>query len=328
MIYIIIELCYSYTEGLVVKKKQIISTVMFILAALCLVGAIFIFLRLYPLKEKDTPTPENDLDYVSVEPLAPENIPERTISSEIENEEDVQDFKEETSDSEESEKSDEEVLTTSEEEPEPEEPVLLENPYKDKFLANSDMAGWLLIPDTIVDYPVMWTPENEDYYLRKDFDKKKDPDGSLILDTDSCMDPLTTNLIIHGHNMKYNSGNTMFGDLNLYSEKAYRDEHPYIYLYGKDRKHVYEVMAVFKSQVFYVSDNCFKYYNFFEAHNEFEFEDFYSNVKKLALYDTGVTAEYQDRFITLSTCAYHVDNGRFVVVAKELESEEYYEPFE
>lgn len=322
MIYIIIELCYSYTEGLVVKKKQIISTVMFILAALCLVGAIFIFLRLYPLKEKDIEPQEPDLEYVNTEPLTFEDIPERVVSSEPE------EVEEPLASVEEPEMDVEEASVTSEEEPEPEEPVLLENPYKDKFLANSDMAGWLLIPDTIVDYPVMWTPENEDYYLRKDFDKKKDPDGSLILDTDSCMDPLTTNLIIHGHNMKYNSGNTMFGDLNLYSEKAYRDEHPYIYLYGKDRKHVYEVMAVFKSQVFYVSDNCFKYYNFFEAHNEFEFEDFYSNVKKLALYDTGVTAEYQDRFITLSTCAYHVDNGRFVVVAKELESEEYYEPFE
>lgn len=304
------------------KKKQIISTVMFILAALCLVGAIFIFLRLYSLKEKDIEPQEPDLEYVNTEPLTFEDIPERVVSSEPKEVEEPLDSVEEP------EMDVEEASVTSEEEPEPEEPVLLENPYKDKFLANSDMAGWLLIPDTIVDYPVMWTPENEDYYLRKDFDKKKDPDGSLILDTDSCMDPLTTNLIIHGHNMKYNSGNTMFGDLNLYSEKAYRDEHPYIYLYGKDRKHVYEVMAVFKSQVFYVSDNCFKYYNFFEAHNEFEFEDFYSNVKKLALYDTGVTAEYQDRFITLSTCAYHVDNGRFVVVAKELESEEYYEPFE
>ena len=90
------------------------------------------------------------------------------------------------------------------------------------------MAGWLVIPGTNIDYPVMWTPEDENYYLYKDFEGRKNSNGSLILDTDSCLDPLTTNLIIHGHNMK--SG-AMFGNLTDYEDPDYYKEHKNICLY-------------------------------------------------------------------------------------------------
>lgn len=192
---------------------------------------------------------------------------------------------------------------------------LKENPYKEYFQKNSDMAAWIKIPDTIVDFPVMWTPEDENYYLYRDFDKQKSRGGCPILDTDSNMYPVTTNLIIHGHNIK----GIMFYDILNYKSKDYRDEHPYIYLYGKDYEHIYEVMAVFKSQVYYTTDTCFKFYKFFNAETKEEFDDFYNNVMDLALYDTGVTAEFGDHLITLSTCSSHVENGRFVVVGKEIE---------
>lgn len=201
---------------------------------------------------------------------------------------------------------------------------LVPNPYADWYLENSDMVGWLKIPDTIVDYPVMWTPGDENYYLTRNFQKKKAVGGCLILDTDSCMDPLTTNLIIHGHN----NPNQMFGDLDKYEDKEYRDEHPYIYLYARDYEHVYEVMAAFRSKVYYKSDTCFKYYYFFQADTEEEFDYFYDNVMAMSYYDSGVTAEFGDHLLTLSTCSYHTENGRFVVVAKEIEPGEYYEPID
>lgn len=207
-------------------------------------------------------------------------------------------------------------------EPEVVEPeiVKVENPYKDMFLKNSDMVAWIKIPDTMVDFPVMWTPEDENYYLYKDIDKKKSRGGCPILDTDSFMYPPSTNLIIHGHNIK----GIMFYDLLNYKNESYKDAHPYIYLYGKDYEHIYEVMAVFRSKVYYTTDTCFKYYKFFNASNEEEFKDYYDNVKELSLYDTGVTAEYGDRLITLSTCSSHVENGRFVVVGKEIEPGDQY----
>ncbi len=202
-------------------------------------------------------------------------------------------------------------------------PEPVENPYRDSFLANDDMAAWIQIPDTPVDYPVMWTPEDEEYYLLRGFDKKSDNNGCLILDTDSCLDPLTTNLIIHGHNMK--SG-AMFGRLTDYEDAAFCEEHRNIILYTKELQRNYEVIAVFRSQVYKKTDPVFKYYKFFQAQSQEEFDDFYQNIKSLSLYDTGVTAEFGDHFLTLSTCVYHVDRGRFVVVAKEVESGDRYQP--
>ncbi len=199
------------------------------------------------------------------------------------------------------------------------------NPYADSFLANDDMAAWLKIPDTVIDYPVMWTPKDENYYLYRSFDKKENKNGCLILDTDSSLTPLTTNLIIHGHNMK--SG-AMFGNLTDYEDRKYYEKHKQIILYTPERQHNYEVIAVFRSQVYKKSDKVFKFYNFFQADTEEEFLDFYNNIKALSLYDTGVSASFGDHFITLSTCVYHVTNGRFVVVAKEVESGDTYLPLE
>lgn len=206
--------------------------------------------------------------------------------------------------------------------PEP-TPAPLENPYKDSFLANKDMVAWLQIPGTVIDYPVMWTPRDENYYLNRGFDKKQNQNGCLILDTDSSLDPLTTNLIIHGHNMK--SG-AMFGNLTDYEKVSYYEDHKEIILYTEGVQRKYEVIAVFRSQVFKKTDKVFKFYQFFQADTQKEFDDFYNNIKALSLYDTGVTAEFGDNFITLSTCVYHVTNGRFVVVAKEVESGDSYLP--
>lgn len=199
----------------------------------------------------------------------------------------------------------------------------IENPYRDYYLANPDMAGWLVVPGTVIDYPIMWTPEDENFYLYRDFKKRDNNNGCLILDTDSALDPLTTNLIIHGHNMK--SG-AMFGNLTDYEKKSYFEDHRQIILYTPQCQRNYEVIAVFRSQVYKKTDDVFKFYKFFQADTEEQFNDFYDNIKALSLYDTGVTAEFGDRFITLSTCVYHVTNGRFVVVAKEVEPGDYYLP--
>lgn len=205
------------------------------------------------------------------------------------------------------------------------EPIAVANPYTDYYLANEDMVGWLVLPGTVVDYPVMWTPGDENYYLKRGFDKKANNDGCLILDTDSNLDPLTTNLIIHGH---YKKKGTMFACLHKYEDKDFYEDHKQIVLHTEEKQHNYEVIAVFRSQVYKKSDNVFKFYKFFQADTQEEFDNFYNNIKKLSMYDTGVTAEFGDNFLTLSTCAYHVENGRFVVVAKEVESGDYYLPIE
>ncbi len=188
------------------------------------------------------------------------------------------------------------------------------SPYADYFHTYPDMAAWLYIPDTNINYPVMWTPGDETYYLYRHYDGTDNQNGSLLLDTDSSLSPLTTNLIIHGHDMR--SG-AMFGNLTDYADQTYYEQHKEMLLFTEECERKYEVIAVFYSQVYKKKDTVFKFYKFFQADTEEEFNDFYENIQRLSLYDTGVTASFGDHFITLSTCSSHVENGRFVVVAKE-----------
>lgn len=199
--------------------------------------------------------------------------------------------------------------------------------YQKLYEENEDMAGWLYIRDSMIDYPVMQTPEDETYYLRRDFYGEDNSNGCLIMDTDSVVGNAvkandykdgtkpSTNLIIHGHAMK--SGQ-MFGNLKLYADRAYGMEHSIICFDSLYEKREYELLAVFYSQVYNKSDDVFKYYKFFQADTQEKFNDWYENIMKLSLYDTGVTAEFGDEFITLSCCSYHTEDGRFVVVGKRV----------
>ena len=199
--------------------------------------------------------------------------------------------------------------------------------YASLYQENNDMIGWLKINDMLIDYPVMQTAWDEEYYLSRNFYGEENSNGCLILDTDSVAgvgildnnyqngQKPSTNLIIHGHTMR--SGQ-MFGDLDLYRDEEYGIAQNIIYFDSLYEKREYELIAVFYSQVYYSNQDVFKYYNFFEADTQEEFDDWYYNIKALSLYDTGVTAELGDEFITLSCCAYHVEDGRFVVVGRRI----------
>lgn len=207
-----------------------------------------------------------------------------------------------------------------------EEPVIVPE-YQELYEQNQDFIGWLRIEGTNINYPVMQTPQDEEYYLYRDFYGEENQNGCLIMDTDSNVgvgdrkheyqngSVPSTNLIIHGHTMK--SGE-MFGDLDLYADETYGLEHSIICFDSLYEHREYELIAVFYSQVFYENQDVFKYYKFFQADTGEEFDDWYDNIKQLSLYDTGVTAEFGDEFITLSCCAYHVEDGRFVVVARRI----------
>lgn len=303
------------------KKRPILSIILTIIAIGCLfaTGCLLISGILQMKHSSETaealrPSQEQLVDSSQEISNEPGKIPSAELSS---SEETIP-----SSSSEEAFINASEVLPTVSEavpEPEPQFP----NPYADAFRANKDMAAWLQIPGTDIDYPVMWTPGDENYYLYRDFDGSDNKNGCLILDTDSCLDPLTTNLIIHGHNMR--SG-AMFGNLTDYESKEYFENHRQMILYTEECQRNYEVIAVFRSQVYKKSDDVFKFYKFFQADTQEEFDDFYNNIKKLSLYDTGVTAQFGDHFLTLSTCVYHVKQGRFVVVARETEIGDSYLP--
>lgn len=307
------------------RSRKFLSTILFIIAIVCIFIAIVMAISLFAENRRSEQLVESLRPTGTQQGTDSSRDPEQTpVPSSTKNDQTSSADTDQTSGSTLDDSSESTPESTEAPTPEP-TPAPVPNPYGESFKANEDMAAWLIIPDTNVDYPVMWTPRDEEFYLRKNFNGKKDSNGCLILDTDSCLNPLTTNLIIHGHNMK--SG-AMFGQLTKYEKEDYYKEHRQIILHTEERQRNYEIIAVFRSQVYLKTDNVFKFYKFFQADTEEEFNVFYKNIKELSLYDTGVTAQFGDNFITLSTCVYHVKNGRFVVVAKEVESGDTYLPVE
>ncbi len=187
--------------------------------------------------------------------------------------------------------------------------------YKNLFNMNKKLIGWLKIDDTIIDYPVMQTYDNE-YYLTHNINQEKDRNGALFLDKDCDVLAPSTNLIIYGHHMK--SGR-MFGNLDDYESESYYKKHSVIQFDTIYEKGTYEIMYVFRSRVYSEAEVVFKYYQFIDCYSEKEFDSYMQEMAALSLYDTGVTAEYGDRLLTLSTCDSTVEDGRFVVVAKRIE---------
>lgn len=195
------------------------------------------------------------------------------------------------------------------------EPKEVLEEYKKLLNENKKLIGWLKIDDTNIDYPVVQTSDN-DYYQDHNLNQEYDKNGSIFMDKDCDVLQPSTNFILYGHHMK--SGN-MFGKLDLYASESYGKKHSLIKFDTIYEKGVYQVMYVFRSRVYKEEDVVFKYYQFIDANSEQEFDSNMAQMAKDSLYDTGVTAEYGDRLLTLSTCDYQEKDGRFVVVAKKIE---------
>jgi sortase B len=196
----------------------------------------------------------------------------------------------------------------------PEEKQVLDK-YRTLYDMNPDIVGWISIDGTNVDYPVMQTVYDEEYYLHRNYYKEETKSGLPFMDN-RCITRLpSTNLIIYGHNMK--SG-AMFADLLKYESKSYYEKHKFIRFDTIYEEAMYEIIAVFKSNVSYVGENTFKFYNFIQADTPEEFENYYNTIRSMSLYDIEATAVSSDYLITLSTCEYSVEDGRFVVVARRI----------
>ncbi len=187
--------------------------------------------------------------------------------------------------------------------------------YKTLYNKNKKLIGWLKIDDTIIDYPVMQT-SNNDYYLDHNFNQEKDKNGSIFMDAECVAYPRSQNLILYGHHMK--SGK-MFGDLEKYAKESYYKEHSIIHFDTIYEKSVYQVMYVFRTKVLKENEIAFKYYQFIDAGSAEEFNSYMNEMAQMSLYDTGLTAQYGDELLTLSTCDHSQTDGRFVVVAKRIQ---------
>ena len=184
---------------------------------------------------------------------------------------------------------------------------------------NPDCRGLLWIPGTEVRYPVVQTEREEGlYYLKRDFEGRSNPAGTLFLDY-RC-DEDADNLIIYGHRMR---NGQMFGELKHYKNKEFGKEHSRIYWLTPERVRVYEIFAVCLQEDSGVltEEELFYQQNFIRAEDPAQKAAFVEMALGKSLYDTrawntGEPEEEMEHFLTLKTCDYGVENGRLVVIAR------------
>lgn len=188
--------------------------------------------------------------------------------------------------------------------------------YRELYEKNSDMVGWLRIDGTDIDYPVMQTPGDNEYYLRRGFDKVYATSGSLFLDERCSLGPDTTaNWLIYGHNM---SDGSMLGQLDRYEDPEFYAEHPTFTFDTLTTPGTWQVVAVIRTTL---GADEWPYYTFFDADSRADWQRRVDAILDLALYDTGVEPEYGDQLLTLSTCgtsSFYTDE-RFAVLAVRVE---------
>lgn len=189
--------------------------------------------------------------------------------------------------------------------------------YREMYKTNSDLVGWIVIDGTDVNYPVVQSKVYQEYYLDHDFDGEKSEAGAIFADARNDVFAPDDNIILYGHNMKNGS---MFGTLQYYLQKEYYDKHDTVIFDTLYKRSVYKIVSVGLSKA---SDDegQFRYYDFLNASDKKQFKNYIQNIKKLEAYDTGVSVEYGDRLITLSTCNSVEENGRLFIVAKEVKNE-------
>jgi len=171
---------------------------------------------------------------------------------------------------------------------------------------NPDCIGWVFIPGTSIDFPVM---QNSDFYLKHDFDGNYTDYGLAFLDERCSLDS-SDNLIIYGHHM--NDG-SMFSGLLNYADEGYSAAHPQIILETEHGAETYQVAAVVRAAGSYGPGE----WSLFDQINisAGAFNTLVENLSERRLYDTGRELVFGDRLLTLVTCEYSQNNGRLAVIA-------------
>ena len=177
-----------------------------------------------------------------------------------------------------------------------------------------DVVGWLEVPGTNINYPVMQGEDNN-YYVKHDYKQEYSFDGSIFLHKDYDWTIPSSNLLLYGHN---NLNDVMFAQLLKYKDESFYKQNPIIKFTTPEEDAEYEIISVFLSRVYYKTEqNVFKYYNFINAENEAEYNEYVKNAKEASLYNIEATAKYGNQLITLTTCEYSQEDGRFVVVGRK-----------
>lgn len=184
--------------------------------------------------------------------------------------------------------------------------------YKELNQKNNEMVGWVKIPETKVDYPVMQSISRPDYYLKHDFSKNTSSHGVPYVAESCDMEQECSNLIVYGHHMKDGS---MFAELLNYADRSFYEANPVIQFDTLEAIGDYQIIGVLKVTALPEDAEVFTLARVEDAE---QYEAFIEVVKKRSLYDTGITASFGESLLTLITCEYTLKEGRLLIVAKKI----------
>lgn len=183
------------------------------------------------------------------------------------------------------------------------------NTYNSLKEMNSDYQFWITVDNTNIDYPVVQTNDNQ-YYLKRDFNKNKSNSGTIFMDT---LNNFMTdkNVVLYGHNMR---NKTMFNNITKFKDKNFFEQNNKITIKNTSngKEYIYEVFSV------YHTDNNFNY-NTVVFNENYTYEQYLEDIKKKSMYKKKIDVTTTDRIITLSTCSYEFKGAKTSIHAKLVE---------
>lgn len=210
-------------------------------------------------------------------------------------------------------------LTLAPSEGYPDEPAEVQPKYRAAYTENNDLVGWITVPNTTVNHPVV-RGEDNDFYLKHDFYKNYLPRGTIYMDYRNSFDPFDKNTILYGHN---NLDSTMFSDLEKYKDIEFYKTAPVIEFNTIYRDYKWKVFAVFLTTASPELDNGYVFNYIYPFMTDENFSEFIVEVSKRSLYHTDVEVLPTDKILTLSTCTRDMDlsarkqeDARCVIMAR------------
>lgn len=188
----------------------------------------------------------------------------------------------------------------------------IQEKYRDLYLSNNDLYGWITIDDIGLNTAIMYS-KVKDYYLYRDFKKLQSDEGIPYIDNKCFND--CGNYIVYGHNLA-----NSFSGLFNYKDKSYWEGHKTFQFNSLYEDSEYEIISVFD---LLDSDNRINYasIDYTDLTDKEVYDEYVMYVKSHSLYEIEIEAEHGEDLLTLVSCACHTKNGRIVVVAKKIAKE-------
>ncbi|MDD3866199.1 MAG: class B sortase [Eubacteriales bacterium] len=187
------------------------------------------------------------------------------------------------------------------------EPTEIQPQFRELLEINDDVIGWIIIPGTMIDYPVVQGDDNK-WYLDHDLYGEEDKAGTVFMDYRMTLDGKDRHQILYGHHLRQG---TMFTDLMKYKNADFFQKNRRIILDRLDGREVWEIFSVYVTSVdFYYIETRFS--------DDQAWLDFIKTIQDRSMHDTSVELSAGDQVLTLSTCTYEFDNARFAVHARRV----------